>query len=64
MKRTLFVCVLLCLATASMRGERQKIEYQYKLTKLSAVELGITCLNGGDPTGVKVGQTLIISCGR
>jgi hypothetical protein len=36
----------------------------YKVTKLSLTEVGISCNNGGDPTGRKIGDTLIISCGR
>lgn len=32
--------------------------------RLSSGEIGITCANGGDPTGQKIGDTLIISCGK
>lgn len=34
----------------------------YKVTKLSLTDVGVTCLNGADPTGQKYGNVLIISC--
>jgi hypothetical protein len=36
----------------------------YKTTHLSATQVGITCLNGADPTGTKLGDLLVISCGK
>ena len=36
----------------------------YKVTKLGLSEVGISCTNGADPTGQKIGDTLIISCGQ
>lgn len=35
-----------------------------KVTHMSTTEVGIACLNGADPTGVKVGDTVVMSCGR
>lgn len=29
---------------------------------LSPTSVGITCENGADPTGTKVGETVIVSC--
>lgn len=36
----------------------------YKITRLSSTEVGISCTNGADPTGRKVGETVIMSCGK
>jgi hypothetical protein len=36
----------------------------YKLFHLSTTEIGITCQNRADPTGRKVGELVIISCGK
>jgi len=35
-----------------------------KVSHLSDTEVGISCKNGGDPTGKMIGNTLIISCGK
>jgi hypothetical protein len=42
----------------------EKMTTVYKLTRLSPTEIGIYCTNGGDPTGNKIGDTLVISCGK
>ena len=34
----------------------------YKVTKLSQSQVGISCLNGADPTGRKIGDLVIMSC--
>lgn len=36
----------------------------YKVSRMSLTEVGITCLNGADPTGQKFGNVLVISCGK
>jgi hypothetical protein len=36
----------------------------YKVSRLSLTDVGISCTNGADPTGLKAGDTLIISCGK
>lgn len=36
----------------------------YKLFHLNETEVGIVCRNGADPTGTKVGDMVIISCGK
>jgi len=53
---------LLSLAAVAYAADRAK--NVYKLSHLSETEVGISCQNGADPTGQKVGNTLIISCGR
>lgn len=55
------VAVALIFASIAIAAEQKAI---YKLTRLSPTEVGIYCTNGGDPTGNKVGNTLIISCGK
>lgn len=47
----------LCIAT-----ERQKA--LYKVTRLTTTQVGISCLNGADPTGRKIGDMVIMSCGE
>lgn len=59
--RKVMVAVAL-LAGIAYAGERMTTVY--KLTKLSPTEVAIYCTNGGDPAGNKVGETLVISCGR
>jgi len=63
MRKTLFVASLLAVFALGAYA-KDKVEYIYKLSRLSEREVGISCLNGGDPTGTKVGDTLIISCGK
>lgn len=55
--------VLLLFAGAALAQE-PRAKSLYKIARLSYTEVGITCLNGADPTGIKVGETLIISCGK
>jgi hypothetical protein len=38
--------------------------YVYRLTYLNKSEIGIVCSNGADPTGTKVGEMVVISCGK
>lgn len=60
MKKGIFLLVIGLSAMAFAT----RIEYNYKVSRLSTKEVGISCLNGGDPTGTKLGETLIISCGK
>ena len=60
--KTALALILLSLAAVASNTPREPS--MYKVTRLSPTELGIHCLNGGDPTGKKIGDTLIISCGR
>lgn len=55
------LALTLILVGIAIAGEQKAL---YKLTRLSPTEVGIYCTNGGDPTGNKVGNTLIISCGK
>lgn len=60
MRKTLAaVLILTGCAIAS-----EKMVTVYKLTKMSPTEVGIYCQNGADPTGKKIGEVLIISCGK
>jgi hypothetical protein len=53
---------VLLFAVAVFAGEKPK--NVYKLFHLSATEIGVTCQNGADPTGRKVGELVIISCDK
>lgn len=52
---------ILCVAATA--AERVKLEPIYKVSRLSNTEVGISCMNGADPTGKKIGNTVIMSCG-
>lgn len=58
--RIAVVLLLLCALCAA--AERAKAVY--KITRLSTMSVGISCLNGADPTGRKVGDVVIMSCGK
>lgn len=58
--KTLIVFALL-LAVGIATAESKFI---LNAKRLSTGEIGITCANGGDPTGQKIGDVLIISCGK
>lgn len=60
MKRLLTLATILA-ALALAAGAASKNICQVK--RLSTNEVGISCANGADPTGTKVGETVIISCG-
>ena len=51
--------ILLALFAANAESK-----YVINSKRLSTREVAISCNNGGDPTGMKVGDTLIISCGK
>ena len=36
----------------------------YKITPQNRYEVGISCNNGADPTGTKIGDMVVISCGK
>lgn len=59
MNKLAAVLILCGLALAADRAKSI-----IKVSHMSATEVGITCLNGADPTGVKVGDTVIMSCGK
>jgi hypothetical protein len=58
---TKLAAVVLLLAGVLL-GAESKYVLNYK--RLSTRSVGISCANGGDPTGNKVDDVLIISCGR
>jgi hypothetical protein len=39
-------------------------KYVLASKRLSSTEVAVSCANGADPTGQKIGNTLIISCGK
>lgn len=60
--RKLIVIVVVVLAGVLNASDRPKA--LYKVLRISTTEVGIVCENGGDPTGKKIGQLLVISCGQ
>jgi hypothetical protein len=62
MNRTIItLATLLLLGTGYAADKPKNI---YKVTHLSTTEVGISCLNGADPTGRKFGDVVIMSCGK
>jgi hypothetical protein len=53
---------VLILAGFAVAAEPSK--YIIKVARVSVTEAAISCTNGADPTGTKVGNTVIISCGN
>ncbi len=53
--------VVTLLLTAALAAEQK---YVLNAKRLSSTEFALVCNNGGDPTGTKIGNTLIISCGK
>jgi hypothetical protein len=53
---------VLLFAVAVFAGDKPK--NIYKVFHLSPSEIGISCQNGADPSGRKVGDLVIISCGK
>ena len=56
------VVLAILILSALAVGAEQK--YVLSAKRLSTTEEAISCNNGGDPTGTKIGDTLIISCGK
>jgi hypothetical protein len=57
------IAVFVLMASASLiAGERPKSNIH--VSHLTENEVAITCLNGGDATGIKTGDVLVISCGK
>lgn len=57
------IATFILLTTASLVGS-DKPKSIIHVSHLTPTEVGITCANGGDPTGNKIGDVLIISCGK
>lgn len=59
----LAIAVFILTASAGLlAGERAKSVIH--VSHLTTNEVGITCANGADPTGIKTGDVLVISCGK
>ena len=54
------IVAMLMLAVPTMAGDKPKPNY--KVTRLSVEQVAISCVSGGEPTGYKHGDVLIISC--
>jgi hypothetical protein len=59
-KRYAFVALLVLLGTLFAASDKPKPIY--KITRLTQTQVGISCLNGADPTGRKIGDMVIMSC--
>lgn len=62
MRAKVAAAAVLILVAAAVAADKPKA--LYKVTRLSVSEVGISCLNGGDPAGKKIGDTVIMSCGK
>jgi hypothetical protein len=60
---TIYAVILFAMSVAAY-GESMRAKYICKVSHLSVNSVGISCLNGGDPTGQKLGDVLVISCGN
>jgi len=61
------VFIVALLAAPMVVGQANcptKPKPNYKVSKLGVNEFAVSCLNGGDPTAVKHGDILIVSCGH
>ena len=56
------LAILLAMAFAYTLTQGAATKAEYKVTRMSTTEVGISCNNGADPTGIKVGNTVVMSC--
>ena len=56
--------LVLALLTVSTAYAAERVATVYKISRMSSTEVGISCNNGADPTGTKVGNTVVMSCGK
>jgi hypothetical protein len=62
-----FLFCLLALAVVSLipsGAQSERPKNICKATHLGIYTVAISCTNGSDPTGRKLGETLLISCGK
>ena len=59
----LFAVVLFAMSLTAF-AQTMRAKYICKVSHLSVTSVGISCLNGADPTGQKLGDVLVISCGN
>ena len=59
--KTIAVYLLLAGAVAQAAERAQSIIH---VSHIGTSTVGITCANGADPTGIKSGEVLLISCGK
>lgn len=62
--KSLVAALVLALLTILVGGLVAETKYILNAKRLSSTEEALSCNNGADPTGTKVGNTLIISCGK
>ena len=60
----MIVGVVLLAIGIAIEPTQAESKYVLSSKRLSSTEVALSCSNGADPTGQKVGQTVIISCGR
>lgn len=59
MRKTAIAVLILCAVAVAERAQSF-----IKVSHMSPNAVGISCLNNADPTGTKVGNVVIISCGK
>ena len=64
MLRVFIVCLLaaLCVVSARRPNCPTKPKPNYKVTKISIQDVGVSCLNGQPPDVQKLGHTVVVSC--
>ena len=50
------------LVLVGLAGATEPSKYIIKVARVSSTEAAISCRNNADPTGTKIGNTLLISC--
>lgn len=55
---------VLSLSFFALGAHADKPKNLYKIMHISQSQVGVVCQNGADPTGVKMGELLVISCGH
>lgn len=58
------LALLLAMAFAYTLTQGAATKAEYKVTRMSTTEVGISCQNDSNPTQTAVGHTLILSCGN
>lgn len=60
-RKPMMIIAILTLAGIAYAATTTSI---IKVSRLSDTEASVSCKNGADPTGRKIGKTLILSCGN
>lgn len=62
MKRYIAIFAPMFVGASALGATAREYVLNYK--RIDSGKVAITCANGGDPTGTKVGDVLVIDCGK